>query len=152
MKLEIHKTMLYELRWKNISDNNYYIIGMNEKKMCYVSLIWFLCMFLTPEALFAQTDSTTNKVKIDSPKKEEENLNVFQQWIKWNNPGRLVLNHLTRQAENYYKIRDEQIAKLKTKTDWQKRQQVVKDKLEEIIGPFPKKEALNPEITGVIQK
>ena len=80
---------------------------MKEKTTSYVCLILFLCMFLITEALFAQTDSTTNKVKIDSPKKEEENLNVFQQWIKWNNPGSLAINHLTKQAEDYYKIRDE---------------------------------------------
>jgi len=106
---------------------------------------------LTTETLYAQADSTTEKVKkIIAP--EEENLNVFQQWIKWNNPGSFVLNHLTRQAEDYYKIRDKQINKLKTKSDWQKRQQLVKDVLKEIIGAFPKKEALNPEVTGIIQK
>ncbi len=116
------------------------------------SLLLLLCIILITESLYAQTDSTTNKVKVDPPKKEEENLNVFQQWIKWNNPGSLALNHLTRQAEVYYKIRDKQIDKLKTKNDWLKRQQVVKNKLKELIGNFPKKEALNPEITGIIQK
>src|SRR6266540_2122972 len=88
----------------------------------YVFLIFFLIVLFSTESVFAQTDST-NKVKVDSPKKEEENLNVFQQWIKWNNPGSLALNHLTRQAEVYYKIRDKQIDKLKTKNDWLKRQQ-----------------------------
>jgi hypothetical protein len=105
-------------------------------------------MFLTTGVLFAQKDSTRNKVKVDSTKKEEENLNVFQQWIKWNNPGSLVLNHLNKQAEDYYKIRDNELARLKTKNDWIKRQQVVKNKLNELIGTFPRKEALNPEITG----
>jgi hypothetical protein len=85
-------------------------------------------MFLIGDDLYAQPGSTTNNIKISAPAKEEENLNVFQQWIKWNNPGSLSLNHLTRQAENYYKIRDKQIAGLKTKSDWQRRQQVVKDK------------------------
>jgi len=109
-------------------------------------------MFLIGDVLYAQSDSITNKIKIAAPAKEEENLNVFQQWIKWNNPGSLALNHLTRQAEDYYKIRDKQIDKLKTKSDWLKRQQVVKNKLKELIGTFPRKEALNPEITGIIQK
>jgi len=109
-------------------------------------------MFLIAETLVAQTDSAANKAQFVSAKKEAENLNVFQQWIKWNNPGSLAITHLTRQAEDYYTTRDEVIAKLKTKGDWQKRQQAVKNKLKEIIGPFPKKEALNPEITGIIQK
>ncbi len=109
-------------------------------------------MFLTVGSLYAQSDSTTNKVKVNSPKKEEENLNVFQQWITWNNPGSLMMNHLTRQALRYYKIRDEEIAKLKTRSDWQKRQQAVRDKLKVIFGTIPKKGALNPEITGIVQK
>jgi len=125
---------------------------MKEKKTSYVYLISFLFMFLTTGVLFAQKDSTRNKVKVDSTKREEENLNVFQRWIKWNNPGSLVLNHLNKQAEDYYKIRDNELARLKTKNDWIKRQQVVKNKLNELIGTFPRKEALNPEITGITQK
>jgi dienelactone hydrolase len=126
-------------------------ILVNERTKSWVYPVLFLCMFLINHALYAQTD-TTKSVKINSPKKEEENLNVFQQWIKWNNPGSLAINHLTKQAEDLYDIRDNEIAKLKTRSDWQKRQQLVKDKLKQIIGVFPKKEALNPEITGVIQK
>ena len=125
---------------------------MKEKMTSHSKLLLFICMFLIGETLVAQTDSAANKVQLVSAKKEAENLNVFQQWIKWSNPGSLAVNHLTRQAEDYYKTRDELIAKLKTKGDWQKRQQAVKNKLKEIIGPFPKKEALNPEITGIIQK
>ncbi len=125
---------------------------MKEKTTSRANPVLFICMLLITGSLFAQTDSTTNKVKADSRKKADENLNVFQQWIKWNNPGSLAINHLTAEAEDYYKKRDEEIAKIKTKGDWQKRQQVVKNKLNEIIGPFPKKEALNPEITGIVQK
>jgi len=125
---------------------------MKERTTSYVSPFLFICVFLITGTLSAQTDSTANKDEVDAPKKVDENLNVFQQWIKWNNPGSVAINHLTKQAEDYYRKRDEEIDKIKTKSDWQKRQQVVKNKLKEIIGPFPKKEALNPEITGIIQK
>ena len=83
---------------------------------------------------------------------DEENLNVFQQWIRWNNPGSLLINHLTKQAMDYYEIRDREIAKLKTRSEWTKRQNLVKDKLMEIVGPFPEKTPLNPRITGTIKK
>ena len=143
MKITIPETILYKLRWKNINCNNSHMICMKQKTTSHGYFILFLGMFLTTGVLYAQSDS---------PKKEEEKLNVFQQWIKWNNPGSFALNHLTKQAEEYYKIRDNEIARLKTKSDWLKRQQVVKSKLKELIGAWPRKEALNPEITGVIQK
>ena len=143
MKKTLLEVVGYKLRWENISGSNFHMIGMEQKRTRLVHFVFFLCMFLITGVLFAQPGST---------KKEEENLNVFRQWIKWNNPGSMSLNHLTRQAEVYYHTRDKQISRLRTKSDWQKRQQFVKDKLKEIIGPFPKKEALNPEITGIIQK
>jgi len=143
MKKTLHEEVLYRLRWENISGSNFHMIGMEQKRTRLVYVAFSLCLFLTTGVLFAQPGST---------KKEEENLNVFRQWIKWNNPGSMSLNHLTRQAEVYYHTRDKQIARLRTKSDWEKRQQFVKDKLKEIIGPFPKKEALNPEITGIIHK
>jgi len=142
MKIK-NETVSCKLRLKNIKCNYENIVRIKQKVSCYAILILLLFLLLTVEPLFAQTNST---------KKEEENLNVFHDWIKWNNPGSLVLNHLTKQAEDYYKIRDNEIAGLKTKNDWIKRQQIVKNKLKELIGTFPRKEALNPEITGITQK
>ena len=83
---------------------------------------------------------------------DEENLNVFQQWLKWNNSGSLLIHHLTSQAMDLYAIRDREVAKLKTKSDWMKRQDMVQNKLMELVGPFPKKTPLNPRITGTIKK
>ena len=151
MKIIIHEKSLCKLKSKDRFAVINHIAHLKEKTNKYVYYILFLCMFLSTPAVYGQIELLTKVVKkADVP--EEENLNVFHDWITWNNPGSLVLNFLTRQAEDYYTIRDEQIAKLKTKSDWQKRQLLVKDKLMELIGTFPKKEALNPEITGVVQK
>jgi hypothetical protein len=98
-------------------------------------------LFLTTTSLFSQ-----------AAKKEEENLNVFSHWIKWNNPGTMALNHLRTETDKLYSLRDQQIAAIKTSADWQARQKMIRNKLNEIIGPFPKKESLNAEITGVVQK
>jgi hypothetical protein len=49
---------------------------------------------------------------------QEENLDVFQQWVTWNNPGSMLIHDLIGQANGYYDIRDGEIAKLKTKSDW----------------------------------
>ena len=117
----------------------------------YFYLILPVCLFLEVENIYTQSKSLPINVNI-SLAPEEENLNVFQQWIRWNNPGSLLINHLIKQAFVYYDIRDGEIARLKSESDWRKRQENVKDKLMELIGPFPKKTALNPRITGVIKK
>lgn len=83
---------------------------------------------------------------------EPENLNVFQQWIRWNNGGSLLMNHLTNYAFELYTQRTKEIAKLKTERDWRDRQQLVREKLMAIIGPFPEKTPLRPVVTGVIKK
>ncbi len=119
------------------------------KKYFYALLV---CgMLFTVEALYSQSKPAPRHVDL-TLKQEEENLNVFQQWIRWNNPGSLLINHLTKQAVDYYDIRDGEIAKLKTRNDWIGRQKSVKDKLMAIVGPFPEKTPLNPRITGVIKK
>jgi len=83
---------------------------------------------------------------------QEENLEVFSQWIDWTDGENMLIHHLNNQAFGYLDIRDEEISKLKSKVDWIKRQKKVKDKLMEIVGPFPEKTPLNPRITGIVKK
>ena len=99
-------------------------------------------MLLAMENLSAQTK--TKSIDLEGAN-EKENLDVFQQWIRWNNPGSLLINHLIKQAVDYYDFRDKEISKLKSKGDWEKRQAIVREKLMEIVGPFPEKTALNPK-------
>ena len=118
-------------------------------KICVVFIV-FLCLLCTSELSYAQVSAPLVNNRI-VPEKDEENLDVFQQWLRWNNPGSLLINYLTDQALVYYKLRDREIARLKSESDWRNRQKVVRDKLVEIIGPFPEKTPLNPRITGIIK-
>ena len=47
--------------------------------------ILFLCFLINTNAVSAQ----------------EENLNVFQKWVIWNNPGSLLIHNLIGQANDY---------------------------------------------------
>ncbi len=117
----------------------------------YFYLILLFCFSLEAVTLDAQEKPAQKNASI-ALAPDEENLNVFQQWMRWNNPGSLLINHLIKQAMDYYEIRDREIAKLKTKSEWMKRQAVVKEKLMELVGPFPEKTPLNPKITGTIKR
>jgi cephalosporin-C deacetylase-like acetyl esterase len=117
------------------------------RKSFYLILLFLIT---TVELVHSQKLLPKN-VSTDLPA-DEENLNVFQQWLRWNNPGSLLIYHLTKQAADLYEIRDMEISKLKTKSQWMKRQAFVKDKIMELVGPFPEKTPLNPKITGTIKK
>src|SRR5688572_10553874 len=119
-------------------------------KSKFLFLSYFLLIFFTERGVHAQTKSRIQEMDL-ARQREPENLNVFQQWLRWNNGGSLLMNHLTKQAFDLYKIRDEAIAKLETRSDWISRQQEVKNKLMEIIGPFPERSPLRPVVTGVIK-
>ena len=100
--------------------------------------------------LLAQTRSAIEQRDLER-KNEKEDLNVFQQWIRWNNGGSLLMNHLIGQADELYAIRDREIEALASRGDWVQRQQVVRKKLADILGPFPKKTPLQPKVTGIIR-
>ena len=57
-----------------------------KKFKALVSLVFLASFIFT---LSAQEKAAVNSVANLMP--EEENLDVFQQWLKWNNPGSLLL-------------------------------------------------------------
>ena len=129
------------------SVNSCFYKYFNMKKLISIFLLINILAF---QLIRAQQIIPKN-ARIDLPP-DDENLNVFQQWIKWNNPGSLLINHLIKQAVDLYEIRDIEISKLKTRNDWIARQKKVKEKLLELVGPFPEKTPLNAKITGILKK
>ncbi|MEO5581641.1 MAG: hypothetical protein ABIR66_03040, partial [Saprospiraceae bacterium] len=92
-------------------------IKMSNKLQYFLNFLLVCCMLFTVEDSHSQTKPAV-KNAIGTLPQEEENLNVFQKWIRWNNPGSLLINYLTKQAGNYYDIRGREIAELKTRNDW----------------------------------
>jgi dienelactone hydrolase len=83
---------------------------------------------------------------------QEENLNVLDRWIEWSDGNNMLIHHLNDQAFDFLDKRDREIAGLKSKEDWIKRQKKVKNILMDITGPFPEKTPLNAIVTGVLKK
>ena len=119
------------------------------KRFFYTLLI--CSVFCSVKSLYSQSQPAPKHADL-ALEKEEEDLAVFNHWIKWNNPGSMLINHLNRLANGYYAARDAEIARIKTREDWIRRQKSIKDTLMKIVGPFPEKTSLNPKITGVIKR
>ncbi len=67
-------------------------------------------------------------------------------------PSSSLYRHLCQRAFTQLAQRQVAIEKIKSKSDWQKRQAEIRRKLAIAIGPFPEKTQLNPVITGRIQR
>jgi cephalosporin-C deacetylase-like acetyl esterase len=119
------------------------------RKYCSVLVFAFLLTF--NHAVDAQQKDTQINAAI-ALVPDKENFDVFYQWLLWNNSKSFLINHLTKQAIALYDQRSMTIARLKTENEWTDRQKYVKDKLSELVGPFPEKTPLNPKITGIIKK
>ena len=125
--------------------------GGARARQCCWKVVLLLCILLNTTA-HAQSDSASHPVPSLELPPDPENLNVFHQWITRSNPGGMLMNHLTRQAQYYYSLRDKEIIRLKTPADWLKRQQLVRSRLREIFGRFERNGLLNPVVTGIVQK
>jgi len=83
----------------------------------------------------------------------QEDLDVFDYWkFHEGSPAMSLYRRIYERASEQLEKRQAAIAKLQTKPDWQKRQQLVRQKLAEAVGPFPEKTPLHPVITGTLDR
>ena len=83
---------------------------------------------------------------------QEATLQVLNRWKKYNNKENSLYNYYLTQAIKLVNERENEIAKLTTKKDWQKRQKDIEMKLAKAIGEFPKKTPLNAKVVGISKK
>ncbi|ODS84300.1 MAG: hypothetical protein ABS46_04000 [Cytophagaceae bacterium SCN 52-12] len=77
---------------------------------------------------------------------------VKNKWIRYGDPSYLLYHHL---AEDAYSLLDKEadlVARIKTRTQWQQRQQEKKAAMWNQIGSFREKTPLNARVTSVIRK
>lgn len=82
----------------------------------------------------------------------QDELSVLNYWNYYNEQPHVLYSHLCSRAFVQLEKRKQGIVQLKTKQDWQKRQTLVKKKLQEAIGTFPEKTPLNAVVTGTIER
>ena len=82
----------------------------------------------------------------------QDNTDLFKYWQYYSDIESSLYKHFCSVAFKQLDERKSEIDKLKTRSDWLERQTATRKQLSEIIGDFPKKTPLNPQITGVLKK
>ena len=86
------------------------------------------------------------------PAQAQDDVDLFNYWKYYSDSENSLYKYFCTVAFEQLESRKLDISKLKTKSDWVERQSIVRNKLADIMGPFPEKTPLNIRITGVIQK
>lgn len=89
---------------------------------------------------------------VSSPVLAQDDVNLFDYWKYYSDAENVQYKHFCSRAFKLLNERREDVAALRTRDDFLKRQEVVNQKLEKILGPFPDKTPLNAHVTGVIKR
>jgi len=77
---------------------------------------------------------------------------VKNKWIRYGDLSYLLYHHLAEDAYSLLDKEEDLVARIKTRTQWQQRQQEKKTAMWNQIGSFREKTPLNAKVTSVIQK
>jgi cephalosporin-C deacetylase-like acetyl esterase len=78
-------------------------------------------------------------------------VSLLDYWEYYSDHKNTLYKNLTDIAFAQLNARENVIASITEKTDWEKRQKEVREKLKVIIGEFPEKTPLNPVVTGILK-
>lgn len=85
--------------------------------------------------------------------KAQEDLQVLNKnWLHFSDVPSSLYRHFAQEAYQQLEERRQKVAGLQSLEDWQQRQQEIKRKFEKVLGPFPEKTPLKPQITKRIEK
>ncbi|SMO79022.1 Cephalosporin-C deacetylase [Fodinibius sediminis] len=92
------------------------------------------------------------------PLSAQDELNVIRgessnnSWIQFTDAPNALYHHLAGQAFEMLDKRASAVSELETVSDWKRRRQSVRERLEQVVGPFPPKTPLNARVVRTIQK
>ncbi|NPV06891.1 MAG: xylan esterase [Anaerolineae bacterium] len=81
-----------------------------------------------------------------------EDLSVLSSWLMYSGQASPLYRHLAGQAFDFLRRRKETVACLDTAEKWAKYRQSVRDRLQEVVGPFPERTPLNARTVGTLVK
>ena len=88
----------------------------------------------------------------------QDQLNVIRgnssnnHWIHFSDTPNALYHHLAGEAYELLVNRNESVANLQSLNQWKQRQEDVRQTLQKILGTFPDRTPLNPQITRIVEK
>lgn len=87
------------------------------------------------------------------PLSAQENLDIITgKWLQYSDARNFLYHHLTDTSYKLLRNRSLEISGIKSLTAWQARQEYIREKLIECVGPFPVKTPLNARVLRTIDK
>lgn len=83
---------------------------------------------------------------------QEEDLSLLNFYQYYGDQSNALYKEMVDEASVMLQQRAEHVAGLKTEEEWEQRQAEVREKLMDIVGPFPEKTPLNPRVTEILVK
>lgn len=90
---------------------------------------------------------------IEGKAQDQKELNVIKgNWFQFTDAQNSLYHYLANQSYELLSKRKELVSKNQSLSDWQNRQAIIRETLNEIVGPFPNKTPLNVKVSKVINK
>jgi len=86
------------------------------------------------------------------PLQSQDDVTLFDYWQYYSDADNALYKYFCSTAFQQLEERKAIIDNLQSKEDWIERQEDVREKLLDIIGPFPEKTPLNVKVSGIIHK
>jgi dienelactone hydrolase len=76
----------------------------------------------------------------------------YETWLNWGGGPLKMVDHLNSLSIDAIDKREVVVSNLRTAADWRRRQAMVRNYLDTMVGPWPERTPLNPQITGTLEK
>lgn len=77
---------------------------------------------------------------------------IRNSWLQYTDASNSLYHHLSAEAYDLLKKREEHVSEINSLSEWQERQEFIKETLLDIVGPFPEKTPLNAEVVRTVER
>lgn len=82
----------------------------------------------------------------------QEELSVLEDWLAFSDLENVLYQHLAAEGYDQLARREQAVAPLVSRADWQRRQATIRARLQDAMGPFPERTPLRARTVGTLER